>query len=123
MRSADMTDSWKTNKETKRDNSGDRVSRLFVLGGQHVKEETQCLKCKHECPAEIRARVKGRGCPECGKKKIQETRRKKDASGEKNIQEIFKKGWKTRKKNAAKQLTGKNKKSNQLTSLIGRPTN
>ena len=26
-----MTDSWKTNKETKRDDSGDRVSRFFVL--------------------------------------------------------------------------------------------
>jgi hypothetical protein len=25
-----MTDSWKTNKETKRDNSGDRVSRYFL---------------------------------------------------------------------------------------------
>jgi hypothetical protein len=28
---SEMTDSWKTNKETKRDNSGDRVSRFFVL--------------------------------------------------------------------------------------------
>ena len=27
-----MTDSWKTNKEMKRDNSGDRVSRFFGLG-------------------------------------------------------------------------------------------
>ena len=26
-----MTDSWKTNKEMKRDDSGDRVSRFFVL--------------------------------------------------------------------------------------------
>ena len=30
-----MTDSWKTNKETKRDNSGDRVSRFFVLEGNY----------------------------------------------------------------------------------------
>jgi hypothetical protein len=28
-----MTHSWKTNKEMKRDNSGDRVSRFFVLDG------------------------------------------------------------------------------------------
>jgi hypothetical protein len=28
-RSDHMTDSWKTNKEMKRDNSGDRVSRFF----------------------------------------------------------------------------------------------
>ena len=30
-----MTDSWKTNKETKRDDSGDRVSRFFVLAGDN----------------------------------------------------------------------------------------
>ena len=28
-----MTDSWETNKETKRYNSGDRVSRFFLKGG------------------------------------------------------------------------------------------
>ena len=32
-RSDNMTDSWETNKEMKRDNSGDRVSRFFLKGG------------------------------------------------------------------------------------------
>ena len=31
-----MTDSWKTNKKTKRDDSGDRVSRFFVLERDHI---------------------------------------------------------------------------------------
>ena len=31
-----MTDSWKTNKEMKRENSGDRVSRFFVLGREYT---------------------------------------------------------------------------------------
>ena len=31
VRQNNMTDSWKTNKETKRDDSDDRVSRFFVL--------------------------------------------------------------------------------------------
>ena len=30
-----MTDSWETNKEMKRDNSGDRVSRFFILKRDH----------------------------------------------------------------------------------------
>ena len=30
-----MTDSWETNKEMKRDDSGDRASRFFVLDGDN----------------------------------------------------------------------------------------
>ena len=37
-----MTDLWKTNKKTKRDDSGDRVSR-FLFGDGLVKE----LSCKN----------------------------------------------------------------------------
>ena len=40
-----MTDSWKTNKETKREHSDDRVSRFFVLEAQ-MKTKTESIRSR-----------------------------------------------------------------------------